>query len=68
MITLDFVWSFSMIRNLFILILIVILAALGAAAALRIILWSLRMIFNLALVIAACGVCRQGKGTGDARP
>jgi hypothetical protein len=42
-----------MIRNLFILILIIILAALGAAAALRIILWSFRMIFNLALVIAA---------------
>ena len=42
-----------MFRNLFILILIIILAALGAAAALRIILWSFRMIFNLALVVAA---------------
>lgn len=42
-----------MFKNIFILLLIVILAALGAAAALRIIFWSLRMLFHLAIVIAA---------------
>ena len=42
-----------MFKNILILILIVILAALGAAAALRIIFWSIRMVFSLALVIAA---------------
>ncbi len=42
-----------MFKNLFILILIVILAALGAAAALRIIFWSIRFVFNLAFVVAA---------------
>ncbi len=42
-----------MFKNIFILILIVIIAALGAAAALRVIFWSLRFVFNLALVIAA---------------
>ena len=46
-----------MLRNIFILILIIILVALGAAAALRIVLWSIGMLFrvafNLLLVIAA---------------
>jgi hypothetical protein len=46
-----------MLKNIFILILIIILMALGAAAALRIVLWSVGMLFrvafNLILVIAA---------------
>lgn len=46
-----------MFKNIFILILIIILAVLGAAAALKIVLWSIGMLFtvalNLILVIAA---------------
>ena len=46
-----------MFKNIFILILIVILAALGAGAAIKVIFWSIgwlfRVVFNLALVVAA---------------
>lgn len=46
-----------MLRALFILILIVVLAAIGAAAAIQIIFWSIgilfKIVFNLALVVAA---------------
>jgi len=46
-----------MLKALFILILILILAVFGAVAALQILFWSIgilfRVVFNLALVIAA---------------
>jgi hypothetical protein len=46
-----------MLKALLILILILILAVLGAVAALQILFWSIgilfRIVFNLALVIAA---------------
>ncbi len=46
-----------MFKNIFILILIVVLVALGAGAAIKVIFWSIgllfRIVFNLALVVAA---------------
>ncbi len=46
-----------MFKNIFILILIVVLVAIGAAASIKVIFWSigllLRVVFNLALVVAA---------------
>ena len=46
-----------MLKSILILILIAVLAAFGAAAALRVILWSIglliKIVFNIAIVIAA---------------
>lgn len=42
-----------MLRSLFILILIAVLAAIGAAAALKIISWFIGAIVNIAIVVAA---------------
>ncbi len=46
-----------MFKNMLILILIAILVALGAAAAIRVVFWSIGMffkiVFDLALVVAA---------------
>ena len=41
-----------MLKNLFILILIVILAAMGMVAAFKIMSWFIGMLFNLVIVIA----------------
>lgn len=42
-----------MLKNLLILILIIIVVVLGAAMALRIVFWYVRMALNLLFVIAA---------------
>ncbi len=42
-----------MLRSLFILILIAVLAAIGAAAALKLISWFIGAIVNIAIVVAA---------------
>jgi hypothetical protein len=42
-----------MIKTILILILIAVLAALGAAAALRIITWAIGAVVNIAILVAA---------------
>lgn len=42
-----------MLKSIFILILIVVLAALGMAAALRLLSWLIGVIINVAIVVAA---------------
>jgi hypothetical protein len=44
---------FSMLKTIFILILIAILAAFGAAAAFKILSWLIGALVNIAIVVAA---------------
>ena len=42
-----------MLKSIFLLVLIAVLAAIGAAAALRILAWFIGAIVNIAIVVAA---------------